>query len=204
MWTWASVSQTFTFPYFLSNGGSCTYRTAILCGLMQGTQFLCNRLINSRIALVIQTTPTIVTSSVVSDTQYSDVQWSMKHLRNAKIIGLTWTKKNPFNTYNMFTLLPGYGQWNARETTKAVIVVFFSFLWGMVFCKRSLNWDKGKAFKFLGIWREFTGLIKTLHILMNVSDLSVRKDVLMYISWYLKLKFMDVQSIFHFIETIFK
>ena len=38
---------------------------------------------------------------------------------------------------------------------------------------------------------------------MNVSDLSVRKDVLMYISWYLKLKFMDVQSIFHFIETIF-
>ena len=93
MWTWASVSQTFTFPYFLSNGGSCTYRTAILCGLMQGTQFLCNRLINSRIALVIQTTPTIVTSSVVSDTQYSDVQWSMKHLRNAKIIGLTWTKR---------------------------------------------------------------------------------------------------------------
>ena len=72
------------------------------------------------------------------------------------------------------------------------------------FFKRSLNWDKRKAFKFLAIWREFTGLIKTLHILMNVSDLSVRKDVLMYISWYLKLKFMDVQSIFHFIETIFK
>lgn len=106
MWTWASVSQTFTFPYFLSNGRSCTYRTAILCGLMQGTQFLCNRLINSRIALVIQTTPTIVTSSVVSDTQYSDVQWSMKHLRNANIIGLTWTKKNPFNhiTCSLFCL----------------------------------------------------------------------------------------------------
>ena len=104
----------------------------------------------------------------------------------------------------MFTLLPGYGQWNAHEPTKAIIVVFSSFLRGMVFCKRSLNWDKRKAFKFLGIWREFTGLIKTLHILMNVSDLSVRKDVLMYISWYLKLKFMDVQSIFHFIETIFK
>ena len=103
----------------------------------------------------------------------------------------------------MFTLLPGYGQWNAHEPTKAVIVVFFSFLRGMVFCKRSLNWDKRKAFKFLGIWREFTGLIKTLHILVNVSDLSVRKDVLMYILWYLKLKFMDVQSIFHFIETIF-
>ena len=170
---------------------------------MQGTQFLCNRLINSRIALVIQTTPTIVTSSVVSDTQYSDVQWSMKHLRNAKIIGLIWKKKT-FNMHNMFTLLPGYGQWNAHETTKAIIVVFFSFLWGMVFCKRSLNWAKRKAFKFLGIWREFTWLIKTLHILMNVSDLSVRKDVLMYISWYLKLKFMDVQSIFHFIETIFK
>ena len=161
------------------------------------------RLINSRIAVVIQTTLTIVTS-LVSDTQYSDVQRSMKHLRKAKIIGLIWTKKNPFNTYNMFTLLPGYGQLNAHETTKAVIVVFFSFLWGMVFCKRSLNWAKRKAFKFLGIWREFTGLIKTLHILMNVSDLSVRKDVLMYISWYLKLKFMDVQSIFHFIETIFK
>jgi len=74
----------------------------------------------------------------------------------------------------------------------------------MGFCKRSLNWAKRKAFKFLVIWREFTRLIKTLHILMNVSDLSVRKDVLMYISLYLKLKFMDVQSIFHFIETIFK
>ena len=157
------------------------------------------RLINSRI--VIQSTPTIVTSSVVSDTQYSDVQWSMKHLRNAKIIGLIWKKKS-FNIYNMFTLLPGYGQWNAHETTKAVIVVFFSFLWGMVFFKRSLNWDKRKAFKFLAIWREFTRFIKTLHILMNVKDFSVRKDVLMYISLHLKLKFMDVQSIFHFIETI--
>ena len=71
------------------------------------------------------------------------------------------------------------------------------------FFKRSLNWDKRKAFKFFAIWREFTRFIKTLHILMNVSDLSVRKDVLMYISLYLKLKFMDVQSIFHFIETIF-
>ena len=45
------------------------------------------RLINSRIAVVIQTTLTIVTS-LVSDTQYSDVQRSMKHLRKAKIIGL--------------------------------------------------------------------------------------------------------------------
>ena len=35
--------------------------------------------------------------------------------------------------HNMFTLLPGYGQWNAHEPTKAVIVVFFSFLRGMVF-----------------------------------------------------------------------
>lgn len=39
---------------------------------------------------------------------------------------------------------------------------------------------------------------------MNVKDFSVRKDVLKYISLHLKLKFMDVQSIFHFIETIFK
>lgn len=74
----------------------------------------------------------------------------------------------------------------------------------MVFCKRSLNWAKRKAFEFLAIWREFTRFIKTLHILMNVKDFSVRKDVLKYISLHLKLKFMDVQSIFHFIETIFK
>lgn len=56
------------------------------------------------------------------------------------------------------------------------------------FFKRSLNWDKGKAFKFLAIWREFTRFVKTLHILMNVNELSVRKDVLMYISLHLKLK----------------
>ena len=35
--------------------------------------------------------------------------------------------------HDMFTLLPGYGQWNAHEPTKAFIVVFFSFLRGMVF-----------------------------------------------------------------------
>ena len=199
-----SVSESnLYFPYFCKMVEAVLIRQLYYVDSCKTPSFSVIRLINSRIAVVIQTTLTIVTS-LVSDTQYSDVQWSMKHLRNAKIIGLTWTKKNPFNTYNMFTLLPGYGQWNAHETTKAVNVVFFSFLWGMVFCKRSLNWAKRKAFKFLGIWREFTGLIKTLHILMNVSDLSVRKDVLMYISWYLKLKFMDVQSIFHFIETIFK
>lgn len=90
--------------------------------------------------------------------------------------------------HNMFTLLPGYGQWNAHEPTKAVIVVFFSFLRGMVFFKRSLNWDKRKAFKFLAIWREFTRFVKTLHILMNVNEFSVRKDVLMYISLHLKVK----------------
>ena len=39
---------------------------------------------------------------------------------------------------------------------------------------------------------------------MNVKDFSVRKDVLMYISLHLKLKFMDVQSISYFIETILK
>ena len=39
---------------------------------------------------------------------------------------------------------------------------------------------------------------------MNVKDFSVRKDILMYISLHLKLKFMDVQNIFHFIETILK
>ena len=37
---------------------------------------------------------------------------------------------------------------------------------------------------------------------MNVNEFSVRKDVLMYISLHLKVKFMDVQSIFHLIETI--
>lgn len=56
------------------------------------------------------------------------------------------------------------------------------------FFKRSLNWDKRKAFKFLAIWREFTRFVKTLHILMNVNEFSVRKDVLMYISLHLKLK----------------
>lgn len=70
------------------------------------------------------------------------------------------------------------------------------------FFKRSLNWDKRKAFKFLAIWREFTRFVKTLHILMNVNEFSVRKDVLLYISLHLKLEVMDVQSIFHFIETI--
>lgn len=56
------------------------------------------------------------------------------------------------------------------------------------FFKRNLNWDKRKAFKFLAIWREFTRFVKTLHILMNVNEFSVRKDVLMYISLHLKVK----------------
>ena len=58
----------------------------------------------------------------------------------------------------------------------------------LVRCPWSLNWDKRKAFKFLAIWREFTRFIKTLHILMNVNEFSVRKDVLLYISLHLKLK----------------
>lgn len=68
------MSQTFTFHIF------CKMVEAVLIGQLYYVD-LCKapsvsviRLINSRIALVIQTTPTIVTSSVVSDTQYSDVQ----------------------------------------------------------------------------------------------------------------------------------
>ena len=131
MWTWASVSQTFTSHIFCKMVEAVLIRQLYFVDSCKAPSFSVIRLINSRIAVVIQTTLTIVTS-LVSDTQYLDVQRSMKHLRKAKITGLIWKKKT-YNMHNMFTLLPAYGQWNAHEPTKAVIVVFFSFLRGMVF-----------------------------------------------------------------------
>ena len=124
MWTWASVSQTFTSHIFCKMVEAVLIRQLYYVDSCKAPSFSVIRLINSRIAVVIQTTLTIVTS-LVSDTQYSDVQRSMKHLRNAKIIGLIWTKKNPFNTYNMFSLLPGYGQWNAHAPLLRCFSVFY-------------------------------------------------------------------------------
>ena len=92
MWTWASVSQTFTSHIFCKMVEAVLIRQLYYVDSCKAPSFSVIRLINSRIAVVIQTTLTIVTS-LVSDTQYSDVQRSMKHLRKAKIIGLIWKKK---------------------------------------------------------------------------------------------------------------
>ena len=78
------MSQTFIFCKMVE---AVLIRQLYYVDSCKAPSFSVIRLINSRIAVVIQTTLTIVTS-LVSDTQYSDVQRSMKHLRKAKIIGL--------------------------------------------------------------------------------------------------------------------
>ena len=82
------MSQTFTSHIFCKMVEAVLIRQLYYVDSCKAPSFSVIRLINSRIAVVIQTTLTIVTSSLVSDTQYSDVQRSMKHLRKAKIIGL--------------------------------------------------------------------------------------------------------------------
>ena len=81
------MSQTFTSHIFCKMVEAALIRQLYYVDSCKAPSFSVIRLINSRIAVVIQTTLTIVTS-LVSDTQYSDVQRSMKHLRKAKIIGL--------------------------------------------------------------------------------------------------------------------